>query len=110
MRTRDIGLSETWATPRREMNNLTRRRFLTSGTTGFAVVAALGAIPGAAAVLRQSKPAPVLHPSALSSEPLVAHVVDLERGEVLLMVGPREVALRDVDLAHRLYAVAQRSL
>jgi hypothetical protein len=92
------------------MNNLTRRRFLTTGTAGFAAAAALSAIPAAAAVLRQSKPAHVLNPSALSSEPLVAHVVDLERGEVLLMVGPREVALRDVELAHHLYSAAQRSL
>lgn len=92
------------------MNTLTRRGFLTRSSAGFALAAALAAIPGAATVLRQTKPSAVLDPTVIPAEPLIAHVRDLNRGEVLLMVGTREVAYRDVDLARHLYAAAQRSL
>ena len=92
------------------MNNLTRRGFLTTSSAGFALVAAIGAIPAAASVLRQPSQANALNLAAMGGQPLVAHVRDLNTGEIVLLVGTREVAYKDVELARRLYAAAQRSL
>lgn len=88
------------------MNSLTRRRFLTRSSAGFALAAAVAAIPGAAAVLRQPSPRAAWNPDVTLGEPLIAHVRDLNRGEISILVGTREVVQTDVELARRLYAAA----
>lgn len=89
------------------MNNLTRRGFLTRSSAGLALVAAVGVIPTAANALRQSSQFPTLNAALPTGEPLIAHVRDLNRGEISLLVGAREVVYKDVELARRLYAAAQ---
>lgn len=90
------------------MNNLTRRTFMTRGSVGVAFAAAIAAIPGAASVLRHSTPS-IPNLTAASDEPLIAHVRDLNSGEIALLIGTREVVYKDVELAGRLYAAAQRA-
>jgi hypothetical protein len=88
------------------MNDLTRRKFLKRGSLGMAVAGALAVVPGVAAI-RKLSPAPVpVLPSGMT-EPLVAHVRDLESGEVALLVGVDRIVVRDRDLATRLYLAAR---
>jgi TRAP-type mannitol/chloroaromatic compound transport system substrate-binding protein len=91
------------------MNNLTRRTFMTRGSVGVAFAAAIAAAPGAATVLRQSTPSATWTLPAAFDEPLIAHIRDLNTGEIVLLVGTREVVHKDVELAGRLYAAAQRA-
>lgn len=89
------------------MSNLTRRSFLTRSSIGVATAAALAAIPGAAIVTRQARRSATWNPTATLDEPLMAHVRDLNSGEILLLVGTREVVYKDVELARRLHAAGQ---
>lgn len=91
------------------MNSLSRRTFLSFSTASVALAAAVAAIPGAAAVLRQPRASVSWNPAATFDAPLIAHVRDLESGEISVLVGTQEVVHKDVDLARRLYAVARRS-
>lgn len=91
------------------MYNPTRRTFLTRGSIGVAVAAVAAAIPGAGIVLRQPRPPVGFGLAATTDEPLIAHVRDLNRGEISLLVGTREVVRKDVELARRLYAAAHQS-
>jgi hypothetical protein len=68
----------------------------------------MAAVPGVSAVLRAQPPS-VSGVGGASAEPLIAHVRDLARGEISLMVGKEEVIHRDRDLAARLYAAARQS-
>lgn len=96
------------------MNDLSRRRFLGS-TFGVAVVGALAVVPGLASILKQ--PTPALAQTATAglgqadlAGPLVAHVRDLNSGEISLLVGTQHVVQKDRDLAARLYAAARRAV
>jgi hypothetical protein len=102
-------LAMPWTQGGEEMNNLTRRGFLTRSSIGVAIAAALAAIPGVATVLKQPRAAAMWNPAATLGEPLIAHVRDLNSGEISLLVGTREVVQKDVELARRLYAAAQQS-
>jgi hypothetical protein len=88
------------------MNDLSRRRFLSS-SFGVAVVGAIAVVPGLAGVLKLQVPAG--GPRGKLAAPLVAHVRDLQSGEISLMVGTNHVIHRDRELAARLYAAAQRA-
>ena len=89
------------------MNDLSRRRFL--GTSfGVAVVSAIGVVPGLASVLKLPSPVPMGLGQANLAGPLVAHVRDLNSGEISLLVGTEHVIEKDRDLAARLYAAARR--
>jgi hypothetical protein len=76
----------------------TRRGFLTIAGAGAAAVGFAGVAPAAAA-------APVRAPAGASG-PLVAYVTDMQRGELTLMVGEREVVIHDRDLTARLARAA----
>jgi hypothetical protein len=89
------------------MNILTRRSFLTSSSISVAMAAAIAAIPTAAAVLKRPAPPAIWGSTATLGEPLIAHVRDLNSGEISLLVGTREVVHRDIELARRLYSAAQ---
>jgi hypothetical protein len=86
------------------MTELSRRRFLSRGSLGVALAGALAAVPGLSAVFRM--PAAVT-PGAPTGEPLIAHVRDVQSGEIALLVGTDKVIHRDADLAARLYNAAR---
>lgn len=87
---------------------VTRRTFLSRSSVGVAVAGSLATVPLLSTVLKmQSKPA-ALDWGTATTEPLVAHVRDVARGEISLMVGANKVVVRDADLASRLYAAAWR--
>jgi hypothetical protein len=88
------------------MNDLSRRRFLSS-SFGVAMVGAIAAVPGLVSVIKLSRPAG--RAQARLAGPLVAHVRDLNSGEISLLVGTSHVIHRDRDLAARLYAAAQQA-
>ena len=79
---------------------ISRRSFLTrtvavtttAGMIAAAPVWALRALGQARAATRQDEPGPTL------SAPLVAYVRDAHKGEVVLMVGTKEVVRRDPHL------------
>ena len=88
------------------MTQLSRRRFITRGSVGFALAGALAAVPGLGSVLKLRPASAPIDPSS-SAEPLIAHVRDLSSGEMSLFVGTNQVIHRDADLAARLYNAVQ---
>lgn len=89
------------------MAKLTRRGFIGQTTASVATIGILATVPTLAATpemtdtLASDTAAAELSTTSLA-EPLVAHVSDLASGEVTIMVGAREVILRDTDLVMRL--------
>ncbi len=87
---------------------LTRRTFLSRSSIGAAIAGGLALVPVMSGVLKmQAKPAAIPFPGS-SAEPLVAHVRDVNSGEISLLVGTGKVVVHDLDLAARLYAAARR--
>ena len=80
------------------MNNQTRRSFLALTGSGAAAV-------GLASVLPDADAATVRRPAGTAG-PLVAYVSDLQRDEVTLFLGEREVLVHDADLTARLARAA----
>lgn len=80
------------------MKHPSRRKFLVSAGAGAAAV-------GAAVIAPESGAASVRAPAGVSG-PLVAYLTDMQRGELTLMVGQREVVVHDRDLAARLARAA----
>ncbi len=79
------------------MTNLTRRSFLQRTPVTAATLSVLPAMPALAAIRRPSQmPAP--RPSAASSGSMVIHVNNVATGEMSVLVGAREVSLRDPRL------------
>ncbi|HEV7205813.1 MAG TPA: hypothetical protein VGN18_14480 [Jatrophihabitans sp.] len=79
------------------MSRPTRRNFLVSTGVGAAAIGAAVIAPDDA----------VASGPAGATGPLVAYVTDVRRGEITLMVGERDVVVRDVDLAARLARAAR---
>lgn len=90
------------------MNDLSRRRFLKHGSLGVAFAGVIAVVPGLSAVLKLPAPAVAIGSEAAPAGPLIAHVRDLTKGEIVLLVGTEQVIQRDRDLAARLYAAARR--
>ncbi|MGZ3610030.1 MAG: twin-arginine translocation signal domain-containing protein [Ktedonobacteraceae bacterium] len=89
------------------MAKLTRRGFIGQTTASVATIGILATVPTLASTPEMtdavtSDTAAVELSSTSFAEPLVAHVSDLASGEVTIMVGTREVILRDTDLVLRL--------
>jgi len=85
------------------MSRMSRRAFIsTAGATGAAALsaAALGApkLAGVTAKLGPEGPLP--------DGPVVAYVRDAKAGEVAVMVGDREVAVKDAALVRRIVDAA----
>ena len=78
------------------MTKLTRRSFLQRAPVTAATLSLLPAMPALAAIRPPQAPAPRL--SAVSSGSMVIHVSDAAKGEMTLLVGAREVVLRDPRL------------
>jgi hypothetical protein len=94
------------------MAELTRRSFLTRtgiGVAGGVLAGALaaeapGLVTGPAQMAGKSLPS-----GAAATEPLIAHVRNVSRGEIALMVGTREVIYKDRELAARLVVAAHQT-
>ena len=89
------------------MAKLTRRGFIGQTTASVATIGILATVPTLAATpemtdLVASDTAAAELSATSFAEPLVAHVSDLASGEISIMVGAREVILRDTDLVMRL--------
>jgi hypothetical protein len=89
--------------------NVSRRTFLSRSSLGLALAGALAAVPGLATLVKLPLAGAVPRDESVMGETLVAHVRDMNSGEISLMVGTNRVIRRDVDLAARLYAAARRS-
>jgi hypothetical protein len=87
---------------------LTRRTFLSRGSIGVAIAGGLSVVPILSTILKAQPKRTVVDMGSMSTDPLVAHVRDMTRGEMSLMVGADKVVVHDIDLASRLYAAARR--
>jgi hypothetical protein len=89
------------------MAKLTRRDLIKQTSAGAAALGALAALPG----LAGAQDAPEAHAAgpalADGSGPLVAYLRDVAVGEIGLLVGTREVIVRDRELVERLLRAAQ---
>ncbi len=87
-----------------------RRRFLQHGTLGAVAVGAAFTPALVSGVASAQSPVPAaVHPAAagaLPDQPFIAYVRDHRSGEVVVMVGEREVVYRDAELASRLARIA----
>lgn len=81
------------------VSDSTRRAFLVAAGAGAAAIGVATVAPAAQAAPTKrgatSEPAP-------SDEPLVAYVSDPGKGELTLLIGEREVLVKDRDLVTRL--------
>lgn len=96
------------------MSTLSRRSFLGKSSIAVAVGAAATAVPGLSSVLQlgESESGEVgalseAEIAATDSSPLVAHVTDLQAGEIRLYQGERMVTYRDPGLAARLFRASR---
>ena len=79
------------------MPKLTRRSFLQQTPISAATLSLLPAMPAMAAV-RHSQEAAAPQLSAASTGPMVVHVNDVATGEMTLLVGARQIVLRDPQI------------
>ena len=94
------------------MARLTRRRLLYQTSIG---AAAVGMLPAAARLTAVEAPAAALPqtaaeaevPAATLSEPLVAYLHPAAQGALTLLVGTREIVVRDAELVARLIKAMQ---
>jgi hypothetical protein len=87
------------------MTRNSRRTLLKSAAAGAAAIGLVGAsraLAGSGTAARGS--------IGTSSEPLVAYVSDARKGEVVVMVGTREIVRRDPALVARLVAIAKEAV
>jgi hypothetical protein len=92
------------------MTPRSRRTVLKSAAAGAAAIGLIGAgrglaIGASAASGRSGDRASI----DANSEPLVAYVSDARRGEIVVMVGTREIVRRDAGLVARLMAIAKEA-
>ncbi len=83
------------------MAESSRRNFLILAGAGAAAAGVAATLPAGAAGATPSTG------NATAAGPLLAYVKDARSGELTLMVGEREVVVRDRDLVNRLARAAQ---
>ena len=86
------------------MTSSSRRTLLRSAAAGAAAVGLVGAGRGLAGAPSAAKGS-----IETSSSPLVAYVSDARKGEIVVMVGTREIVRRDAALVARLVAIAKEA-
>jgi hypothetical protein len=98
------------------VSELSRRAFLIRSSVGAAAVAVGSAMPGLPNLLNTaSGDAPAADDAATTvaadapsfSQPLIAHVTDLQSGQMSLFIGEREFTVSDPGLASRLFGAAK---
>jgi hypothetical protein len=96
--------------------DLSRRTFLRRGTVAAAALGVVSSVPGLSGLLAGSaSEAPAVESGAAQAEgsvgnlaePLLAHVKDVNTGEISLFHGETEVVVRDPALARRLMSAAR---
>ena len=87
--------------------NVSRRAFLSRGSLGVVLAGALAVVPGMTAMLKLRVTPSARGGLPITAEPLVAHLRDVNTGEIALLAGTNRLIVRDVDLATRLYAAAR---
>ncbi len=87
--------------------NVSRRAFLSRGSLGVALAGALAVVPGVTGILKLPMVPPAPGALPINAESIVAHVRDLNTGEIALLTGTNKLIVRDVGLASRLYAAAR---
>ena len=91
---------------------INRRMFLVRGSMAAAAAGAATVIPLGPLFTETEGPAAESaaaggEAAATTTEPLVAHVRDLQSGEIGLYSGDREIILHDTGLANRLFNAAR---
>lgn len=86
------------------MSNANRRSFLLQSSV--AAAAAMAIAPSVVARSPRVLPPEAPAVSPMASEPLAAYVRDASTGEVALLIGTREVLIRDLELVRRLVRAA----
>ena len=89
------------------MAKLTRRDLIKQTSAGAAALGALAALPGLAGAQGAAEAHATAPAVADRSGPLVAYLRDVAKGEIGLLVGTREIIVRDRELAQRLLKAAQ---
>jgi hypothetical protein len=98
------------------VSELSRRAFLIRSSVGAAAVAVGSAIPGLPTLLgTAADDSPAADDAAATAatdapsagQPLIAHVTDLQSGEMSLFMGEREFTVTDPALASRLFGAAK---
>ena len=98
------------------LSDLSRRTFLRRGTVAAAAIGVVGSVPGLSGLLAGSaSEAPAVESGAAQAEgevgnlsqPLLAHVKDINTGEISLFHGETEVVVHDPALARRLLSAAR---
>ncbi|MBO0691589.1 MAG: twin-arginine translocation signal domain-containing protein [Acidimicrobiaceae bacterium] len=93
------------------MSGLSRRTFLTRGSLAVAVGSVATAVPGLGSILEAAPAeAPEINGALTEAEagaanaggPLVAHVTDLQAGEISIYQGESQVVYKDPALVARL--------
>jgi hypothetical protein len=84
------------------MEPTSRRNFLRNTSVAVAAAGVASAVPSSAANALQDRP-PSLPDDDSVDQPVVAHVRDLRKGEVVVYTGEREVSITDKRLAALLY-------
>ncbi len=94
------------------MAELTRRTFLRRTSIGVAGGVLAGGLATTVPRLGSTSdhmPGTRLPEGADATQPLIAHVRSVSKGEISLMVGMREVIYRDRELAARLMVAAHKT-
>jgi anaerobic selenocysteine-containing dehydrogenase len=86
-----------------ERSKLSRRSFLKRTAAGAAAAAALAAAPSMLVVAEKGGGGTATEVTT----PLVAYIRDVSKGEVVVMMGTREVVRRDPNLARWLASIGQ---
>jgi hypothetical protein len=89
------------------MAQVTRRDILKKTSAGAAAVGALIVAPGLVSTDVLAAGRATLHTAQSGHDPLVAYIRDVSAGEITVMVGTREVVVRDHALVMRLVQAAQ---
>lgn len=98
------------------MSGLSRRTFLTRGSLAVAVGSMATAVPGLGSILETApEEAPEINGALTEAEagaaneggPLVAHVSDIQAGEISLYQGESQVTFKDPGLVARMYRATQ---
>jgi hypothetical protein len=98
------------------MSQFSRRAFLIRGSMGAAAVAVGSAMPGLSGLLTTAEnEGPAADDAAATSvaalpsttEPLIAHITDLQSGEMSVYMGEREFTINDPALVRRLFGATK---
>ena len=98
------------------MSGLSRRTFLTRGSLAVAVGSVATAVPGLGSILETAPAeAPEINGALTEAEAgaasqsgaLVAHVSDVQSGEISLFQGESQVTFKDPGLVARMYRATQ---